>query len=67
MARKDTLGRAIGKRENNGPESRGLTEASVLVKGPSELLERMAAVARERGWPTLRVWREAAELYLSGR
>lgn len=63
--RKDSLGRAIGERKDNGGINRGLTEASVLVKGPSELLEQMANLATARGVPIRRIWREAAECYLT--
>ena len=63
--KKDSLGRAIGARANNGAENRGLTEGQVLVKGPAELIDGMAELARSRGEKVRKVWRDAAEAYLA--
>jgi hypothetical protein len=52
-------------RVNNGPEDRGLTEDSQLVRGPKALLEMMRKLARERGAKISELWRQAAEEFLS--
>lgn len=63
--RLDTLGRAIGKRKNNGPEDRGLSEASLFLRLPDDLKDAMAARAARDGQPVSVTWRRAAEAYLS--
>jgi hypothetical protein len=60
----DTLGRAIGKRKNNGPEDRGLSEASIFFRLPQELKDAMAERAEAQGQSISTVWRQAAEWYL---
>lgn len=55
----DSLGRAIGGRANNGSEKTENSEASVLVRGPAELIEGVAEWARAHGLPVAEAWRRA--------
>jgi hypothetical protein len=62
--KKDSLGRAIGKRRDNGPEDQGLGQDSQIVRGPKALLEAMRKRAELDGQKVAEAWRRAAELYL---
>jgi hypothetical protein len=64
-AKKDTLGRAIGKRKNNGAEDRGLSEESIFFRLPAELKTAMAERAKRDGQSISVAWRRAAEFYLA--
>lgn len=65
MKRKlDVAGNPIGGRANNGPEDRGLTQDSQIVRGPHALLQAMRVRAERDGVKISDAWRAAAELYL---
>lgn len=61
----DRLGRAIGARVNNGSEKTENSEASVLVRGPAELIEGVAEWARAHGLPVAEAWRRAGRQLIS--
>jgi hypothetical protein len=62
--KKDVRGYAIGKRRNNGPEDKGLSEESIFFRLPAELKSAMAERAARDGQSISVAWRRAAELYL---
>lgn len=53
-------------RRNNGRPDQGLGQASLVVRGPSELMEAMARQASALGVPVVELWRVAARAYLAG-
>lgn len=52
-------------RKNNGAKSRGLMEATTLIRGPAELFDAMRAFAKANGHSLAWVWRQAAAEYLA--
>lgn len=62
--KKDTLGRAIGKRKNNGPEDKGISGDTQLIRGRPELLDAMREKARLEGISVSVAWRRAAIMFL---
>jgi hypothetical protein len=60
----DARGFPIGKRSQNGPEDRGISEASVCLRLPRELHVAMVERARVDGVKVSEAWRRAALAYL---
>lgn len=55
-----------GRKANVGAPDRGLTQDSVLVRGPAELIAAMREHSSKTGIPASTLWRKAAEAFLKG-
>lgn len=51
-------------RRHNGAQKTELSEAAVLVRGPSELLDAVAERAAREHVPVREAWRRAARVWL---
>lgn len=62
---RDSIGRKIGKRRDNGPADNGISETSLYIRLPADLKAAMKARAKRDDVSESVTWRQAAEEYLA--